>query len=131
MRFRAVQIILCAGAALCLFIAFAVAQDSPSPQERAKFFADVKSARLVSGEVVNCCGEGDGVKVRMLEYDVALGLAKAQIIDKMKSWNGNVGDVITIPLGKNTVNIHNPFDTPIAFIRSDNSPICLAGNGGY
>jgi hypothetical protein len=94
-----------------------------------KFFADVTQAKLQDGRTVNCCGEGDATASRIIDSSLP-GLITAQIFDVMRSKNGAVGDILSVPEGVRTLNIHNPFDFPVAFVRPDRSVICLVGTSG-
>ena len=100
------------------------------PSLKADYFAKAKAAKLANGRIVNCCGEYDAVKVRFIGHDHARGLIIAEIIDVMISMNGKVGDVLTIPVEKVTVELYSPFDEPIAFINGANEPYCLSGPSG-
>jgi len=113
---------------MCACLIWAARAAEPSPEDRAKFFQDVKAAVLVDGRTINCCGEGDGVKVKLTGF--AGGIITAVITDTMRSQNGKVGDILKIPTSLNTVNIFNPFAEPIAFINGLNMPYCLTGNAG-
>ena len=112
---------------VCLIWA-ARADDLPSL--KADYFAKAKAAKLANGRIVNCCGEYDAVKVRFIGHDHARGIIIAEIIDVMISMNGKVGDVLTIPVEKVTVELYSPFDEPIAFINGANEPYCLSGPSG-
>lgn len=80
-------------------------------------------------QVINCCGEGDAVKVKIMGQGPN-GLIFAQITDVMKSANGRVGDVIQVPPGKVTVKLYSPFAEPVAFINGANQPYCLSFPAG-
>ena len=120
--------IFCAAVLLGLAISKARADEVPSL--KAEFFERAKRAKLADGRTVNCCGEGDAVRVRLLGQDEARGLIIAEITDVMRSVNGRVGDVLTIPKGKVTIGLYSPFDDPIAFIASNLTPYCLSGPSG-
>jgi len=106
------------------------AEAMPTAEERSKFFQDAKSARLVNGRTVNCCGEGDGVLVRMTGYNFETKVGTAIIVDTLKSYHGKVGDTVTVPQEVTTTNLGNPFQDAVAFIRADNSAICITGVTG-
>jgi hypothetical protein len=93
---------------------------------RAKFFQDVTHAKLLNGSVVNCCGQGDAVKVRFIDSDRTRHLIYAEIIDTMRSVYGRRGDIVVIETGVTTVDIFTPFDDPIVFISASNKVLCLS-----
>ena len=123
--------ILIAGALFCaavlLGLAINKARADEVPGLKAEFFERAKRATIADGRTVNCCGEGDAVRVRLLGQDEARGLIIAEITDTMRSVNGRVGDVLTIPKGKITIGLYSPFADPIAFISGDLTPYCLSG----
>lgn len=120
--------IFCAAVLLSLGIRKARADELP--QLKAEYFEKAKRATLADGRVVNCCGEYDAVRVRLLGQDDARGLIVAEIIDVMRSAHGKVGDILTIPLSKVTVGLYSPFSDPIAFVAGDLTPYCLSGPSG-
>lgn len=123
--------VLIFGALACLGVLLAMGYARADEADlRAEFFQKAKSALLVNGTTVNCCGEGDAVRVRLIGHDHARELIIAEIIDVMRSLNGKVGDILTIPAGKVTVGLYSPFDEPIAFISGNNTPYCLSGPSG-
>ena len=126
--------ILIAGALLCVAVLLSMgvrqARADELPGLKAEYFEKAKRALIVDGRTVNCCGEGDAVKVRLLGQDDARGLIVAEIIDVMRSANGKLGDILTIPKGKITVGLYSPFAEPIAFIAGDLTPYCLSGPSG-
>ena len=117
-------------AAVLLGLAISKARADEVPGLKAEFFERAKRATIAEGRTINCCGEGDAVRVRLLGQDEARGLIIAEIIDVMRSANGKVGDVLTIPKGKVTIGLYSPFEEPIAFIAGDLTPYCLSGPSG-
>lgn len=128
---RTVFLLMILGGMFCIGVLLQMGRAKADEADlRAEFFQKAKQATLVNGTVVNCCGEGDAVRVRLIGHDHARGLIIAEIIDTMRSVNGRVGDILTIPTGKVTVGLYSPFDEPIAFINSENAPYCLSGPSG-
>ena len=118
-------------AALALSVLSALPANAQDADLRAQYFRDAKRATLADGrQGVNCCGEGDAVKVRFIASDRENGVIFAEIIDTMKSVNGKAGDILRIPVGTVTVGLYSPFDEPIAFINGVNEPYCLSGPEG-
>jgi len=96
---------------------------------RKHYFEAAKSATLRDGNVQNCCGQADAVKVEAIGSGPR-GEIVVRIIDIMKSANGKVGDVITVPPGKVTVKLYSPFAEPILFLSGTNDPYCLSFSSG-
>ena len=127
--FRA-AIALCA---ICACLIWAARADDMDALLRKHYFDAAKRATtretVNDDRIVNCCGEGDAVKVKIIGQGPG-GLIIAQIIDIMKSENGKVGDVIPVPPGKVTVKLYSPFAEPILFINGANMPYCLSFSSG-
>lgn len=100
---------------------------------RRQYFDAAKKATtretVNAAATVNCCGEGDAVKVH-IEGQMPNGVIVARIIDKMKSVNGKVGDMLSIPQGKITIRLYSPFVEPIVFINGLNQPYCISFPSG-
>ena len=114
-------------------IAWVAKADDMDAMLRKHYFDAAKRATtretVNDDRIVNCCGEGDAVKVKIIGQGPG-GLIIAQIIDIMKSANGKVGDVIPVPPGKVTVKLYSPFAEPILFINGANMPYCLSFSSG-
>lgn len=130
-----------AGMILCLVVLFNISRaraedgppipDLPSPEERAAFWEAVKAASLVNGKTgVNCCSWHDAVRIRLIHFDDETGESTVEITDTMISAYGKVGDIVRVPRGHNTTNIHNPYKFPILFVNSIGGTICLSGISG-
>lgn len=116
---------------LCLI--WAARADDMDAMLRKHYFEQAKKATTRESvndlRTVNCCGEGDAVKVKIIGQGPN-GLIIAQVTDTMRSANGKVGDVIQVPPGKITVRLYSPFAEPIAFIASDLGVWCLSFPSG-
>lgn len=133
---RVVRIIFAVLIAVCIgvivAIGYARADDVfPTQADRAEYWFKIKASTLLNGSTgINCCGPADGVRVEILPDESPRDILRVRIVDMMQSKNGYPGAIVLIPRGLLVLNVWNPYSFPIAFIRSDLTPICLSGLDG-